>query len=159
MIEDQEIYTMARKRRTSPTLNTAMVRITGMKTIDPALDFGHGLTLAQYEELFQAVQTDLLTYNTMLVSIDALGEQIKIKEAALRAYSERMLMGVTLRYGRGSSEHLRVGGKVRKAKSKRSIAAPPKQTTATSNPIDSLIEVTTNPIEITNGNREMASMN
>ncbi len=111
---------MTRKRRTSATLDKAMARISGMRTVDATMDLGNGLSLAEYEAQFKSVQDELLNYNTMLASIDAIAEQVNIKEAALRAYSERMLMGVTLRYGRGSFEYLQAGGKLRKVPSKRS---------------------------------------
>ena len=111
---------MARLKRKSPALDKATLRISGMRSIDEALDFGNGLSLANYEEHFKALQMELLDYNTMLESIDAMGIAITKKEATLRSYSERILMGITLRYGRGSLEYLQVGGKVRKAPSKRS---------------------------------------
>ena len=111
---------MARLKRTSSALDKATLRISGMRSIDEALDLGNGLSLANYEEHFKALQMELLDYNTMLESIDAMGMAITKKEATLRSYSERILMGITLRYGRGSLEYLQVGGKVRKAPSKRS---------------------------------------
>ena len=111
---------MARLKRTSPALDKATMRISGMRSIDETLDLGNGLSLTMYEAHFKALQMELLDYNTMLTSIDAIGVAVKEKEATLRDYSERMLMGVTSRYGRGSLEYLQAGGKVRKAPAKRS---------------------------------------
>ncbi len=154
---------MPRKRRTSPKLDIAMARIAGLKTIDESLDLGNGVMLAEYETHFKAVQTDLIAYNELLASIDALSVEIKHKETILGAYSERVLMGVTLRYGRGSSEYLRAGGKLRKAPSKRSTS-PAATANATHSPtsnasISALMGGDSSAIEVTNGNSMMAAMN
>lgn len=113
---------MARLKRTSPALDKATMRISGMRSIDETLDLGNSLSLTMYEAHFKALQMELLDYNTMLASIDAISVAVKEKEATLRDYSERMLMGVTSRYGRGSLEYLQAGGKVRKAPAKRSAS-------------------------------------
>ena len=82
---------MARSKRNSEVLDKATMRITGMKTIGEPLDFGNGFTLAEYEARFLALQSQLMSYNEMLDSIDGTATQIELMELELRGYSERML--------------------------------------------------------------------
>jgi hypothetical protein len=155
---------MTRKRRTSSILNKAMVRIAGMRTIDETLELSDGLSLAEYDVHFKALQDELLNYNTVLASIDVLAEQVKQREATLSAYSERMMMGLTLRYGRGSFEYLQVGGKIRKSPGKRSKpattpAATPVTTSAAITPADIAALMNGTAIAMPMGNAVTASMN
>lgn len=119
---------MARLKRNSTELDRATLRIAGMKTIGETLDFGNGLNLAEYEASFLALQNELVTYNEMLESIDRAATQIREREETLRGYSERMLLGVMLRYGKTSLEYRQAGGKIRKSTRKRSTVTPESET-------------------------------
>jgi hypothetical protein len=110
---------MARLKRSSPTLQKALRRIAGMRSISPTLDFGNGLNLTDYDSRIQALQTQLSTYNTLLSTLDEMAGRLSLIEAELRSYSEKMLMSVATRYGKDSLEYVQAGGKQRKNSSRR----------------------------------------
>ncbi|MBW4522814.1 MAG: hypothetical protein KME16_24510 [Scytolyngbya sp. HA4215-MV1] len=113
---------MARAKRGSEALDKATRRIAGMRSMNDPLDFGYGLSLADYENRTQVLQTKLLDYNTKLSELDQIMEQIKLLEQALNGYSEKMLMGVATRYGKQSVEYIQAGGKPRKRATRQSAS-------------------------------------
>jgi hypothetical protein len=114
---------MARRKRISKVLEKASQRISGMRSMSESLDFGNGVSLADYEFQMNDLRATLLDYNTLLSTLDEAARQVKAKEDALRNYTERMLLNTAARYGRESSQYLQAGGKPRVARrSKRSVA-------------------------------------
>ena len=55
-----------RKKSSSLVIAVGLKRAAGMKSIDPALDLGNGLTLASFEASLADVQSKLNAYNTLL---------------------------------------------------------------------------------------------
>ncbi|GAX39257.1 hypothetical protein NIES4075_02080 [Tolypothrix sp. NIES-4075] len=111
---------MARLKRSSIVLDKATLRISGMRSISETLEFGDGLSLAEYERRIQTLQMKLSSYNTMLSTLDEAVGQIELLEEELRNYSEKMLMSVATRYGKNSLQYMQAGGKPRKS-SKRPV--------------------------------------
>jgi hypothetical protein len=101
-------------------LDKATLRISGMRSISETLEFGDGLSLAEYERRIQTLQMKLSSYNTMLSTLDEAVGQIELLEQELRSYSEKMLMSVATRYGKNSLQYMQAGGKPRKS-SKRPV--------------------------------------
>ncbi|MEH2003904.1 hypothetical protein [Nostoc sp.] len=123
---------MARLKRSSPTLEKALRRIAGMRSISSTLEFGNGLSLTNYDSHIQTLQTQLSTYNTLLSSIDEMAGRLSLIEEELRGYSEKMLMSVAARYGKDSLQYVQAGGKQRKKLSRRSSnTQSPSESTAT----------------------------
>ncbi|MCC5622340.1 hypothetical protein [Nostoc sp. CHAB 5715] len=123
---------MARLKRSSPTLEKALRRIAGMRSISPTLEFGNGLNLTDYDSRIQTLQTQLSTYNTLLSSIDEMAGRLSLIEEELGGYSEKMLMSVATHYGKDSLQYVQAGGKSRKKLSRRSSnTQSPSETTAT----------------------------
>ena len=110
---------MARLKRSSPTLEKALRRIAGMRSISLTLEFGNGLSLTNYDSRIQTLQTQLSTY-TLLSSIDEMAGRLSLIEEELRGYSEKMLMSVATHYGKDSLQYIQAGGKPRKKLSRRS---------------------------------------
>lgn len=108
---------MARRRRISKILDNAQTRIAGLKSIDPALDLGNGLTLTAYDTIVSAGLTNLSTYNQALAKLDDLYNALLQSEKEAADMSERMLAGVAARYGKDSSQYEQAGG-VRKSERK-----------------------------------------
>lgn len=106
---------MARLKRSSPTLEKALRRVAGMRSISPTLEFGDGLSLTEYDSRIQTLQTQLSNYNTLLSTLDEMAGRLSLIEAELRSYSEKMLMSVATRYGKDSLEYVQAGGKQRKS--------------------------------------------
>ncbi|MBD2528707.1 hypothetical protein H6G97_03670 [Nostoc flagelliforme FACHB-838] len=123
---------MARLKRSSPTLEKALRRIAGMRSISPTLEFGNGLNLTNYDSRIQTLQIQLSTYNTLLSSIDEMAGRLSLIEEELRGYSEKMLMSVATHYGKDSLQYVQAGGKSRKKLSRRSSnTQSPSESTAT----------------------------
>ncbi|MEH2454257.1 hypothetical protein [Nostoc sp.] len=123
---------MARLKRSSPTLEKALRRIAGMRSISSTLEFGNGLSLTDYDSRILTLQTQLSTYNTLLSTLDEMTGRLSLTEEELRGYSEKMLMSVATRYGKDSLQYVQAGGKQRKNLSRRlSNTQSPSESTAT----------------------------
>ena len=110
---------MARRRRTSDVLETARQRLAGLKSINPAPDFGTALTLVAYETKASAFNTSLDTYNQHLAALDDEQNTIDAAEEDLRDWNRRMLSAAEATYGPDSSEYEAAGG-TRKSERKKS---------------------------------------
>ncbi|WP_315785379.1 hypothetical protein [Fischerella sp. JS2] len=105
---------MSRKKRTSRILEKAELRISGLKAIDPNMDFGDARTLQNMIQLIEQYRTKLDAYNTALAVIDSAKTEMKELEKKLGDLSEKMLIGVAFKYGKDSLEYEMAGG-VRKS--------------------------------------------
>ncbi|MBD2251447.1 hypothetical protein [Nostoc parmelioides] len=118
---------MARHKRSSRILDKAEVRLASVKSINPMLDVGEGLTVKSYTEKIENLRQSLETYNTTLSTIDVLLTQIIEHERDLADYSEKILRGVAYKFGNNSHEYQMAGG-IRKSERKRtfrqSVALP-----------------------------------
>lgn len=114
---------MARLKRSSTVLDKAGRRMAGMRSIDEKLEFGDGLSLAEYSSRIQTLQMQLSSYNTMLSGLDEMAGRVKLLEQDLRSYSEKMLMSVAARYGKDSLEYVQAGGTLRRRTTSR-VATP-----------------------------------
>ena len=101
---------MAFKRKSSQVLADAQQRAVNLKSIAATLDLGSGLTLAAYNAKIAATETALEAYNIQLAKADALGNDFKAVEKALRTLSSRMLAGVGVKHGKDSNEYEMAGG-------------------------------------------------
>jgi hypothetical protein len=101
---------MAFRKRNSKALEHASQRLAGIKSIDPALDLGNGLSVATYVLTIGEADAALEGYNTQLSQADGLQNAFFAKEKALRDVSERMLVGVAAKYGKDSDEYEMAGG-------------------------------------------------
>jgi hypothetical protein len=110
---------MARIKKTSKTLERASIRISGLKSINPTLDLGNGMTVAAYSTKIQETKDLLDAYNTSLSMVDENQNKFLSKEKELKEIHERMLLAVASKYGKDSNEYEKAGG-VRKSERKRS---------------------------------------
>jgi hypothetical protein len=109
---------MARLRRTSPALETFQHRLAGLKSINPAPDFGSSLTMAAYEAKGVGFRTRLNGYNQKIAELDDEQNGVDSDEDELQDFNRRMLSAVEGQYGPDSSEYEAVGG-TRKSERKR----------------------------------------
>jgi hypothetical protein len=105
---------MGRSRRTSKVLEKAMVRLAGIKAINPTLDLGGGLTAVFFDTSVTDVQSKLEAYNQALAVVDEKYNTLIASEQNLNEASERIRAGVAARFGKNSSEYEQAGG-VRKS--------------------------------------------
>lgn len=104
---------MARRKRSSITLEKAERRASGMNSIGADLSFGDDLTLASFWEDINSLRNLQQEYNQQLSSLDNKYNQILLAEKALATKSERLLKAVAVLYGPDSSEYEMAGGKRR----------------------------------------------
>ena len=110
---------MPRRKRSSDTIDKAQRRIAGMRSIDASLDLGNGLTTDTFAALITESQQKLEAYNTALSIVDQTYNDILQAETVLAEYSERMLTGVSSKYGRYSNEYIMAGGTPRRTPRRR----------------------------------------
>lgn len=101
---------MARRKRSSQVVDLALKRLAGLKSINPNLDLGHGLTVAAYSKQLTATVGAIDNYNVMLSKIDDALNHIVDLENELNELNVRMLDAVAAAYGLDSSEYEMVGG-------------------------------------------------
>lgn len=102
---------MARRKRSSPSVDRAETRAAALESIDPALDLGNGLTLASYKTALTATNTRLAAYNTRLSELDGILNELETAEETLDDLSSRMLAGVGVKFGKNTTEYEKAGGK------------------------------------------------
>jgi len=105
---------MPRAKRTSRVLAKAQLRASGLKAIDPNIDFGDNNSLQNMLQQIEQLSTKLDTHNTALAVIDASRTDIEQLEKNLGSLSEKMLLAVAVKYGKDSQEYVMAGG-VRKS--------------------------------------------
>jgi hypothetical protein len=91
-------------------LQKAVRRAAGMKSVDPNLDLGNGLTLSAFSTLIETMRTKENAYNSALANLDKLYREMLQTERELGDMTEHMLMGVGARYGKSSVEYGMAGG-------------------------------------------------
>jgi hypothetical protein len=102
---------MSRMKRSSLVLETARRRLAGLKSINPAPDFGEGMNVANYEAEINAFAVSLNDYNQELAALDEKKIGINTAEENLRIRNRRILRATEARYGPDSSEFAQAGGK------------------------------------------------
>jgi hypothetical protein len=105
---------MSRKKRTSRILEDAELRTSGLKAIDPNIDFGEARNLTNMAQLIERLRSKMDAHNTALIVVDSSKNEIKELEKQLGELSEKMLIGVAFKYGKDSREYEMAGG-VRKS--------------------------------------------
>ncbi|AFY49848.1 hypothetical protein Nos7524_4077 [Nostoc sp. PCC 7524] len=105
---------MSRKKSTSPIIEKVELRCSGLRAIDPNMDFGDGRNLQNMSLIIDKLRTKIDGYNTALAVINSSKNEIKELEKVLGDLSEKMLIGVAFKYGKDSKEYEMAGG-VRKS--------------------------------------------
>ena len=99
-------------------IERARTRLAAVKSIDPALDLGSGITIGNYETAIVSLATNLENYNTTLSTIDDLYNVCIAQITIIRDWNERVLTGVATKFGKNSSQYEMAGGK-RKSEQRR----------------------------------------
>lgn len=101
---------MARRKKTSPILETARLRLAGLKKIDPNLDLGPGLKPSDYEADITGFSDLENEYNGVLAAVDEVQARYAAKELFVRDKNRRILSAIEARFGPDSPEYEMVGG-------------------------------------------------
>ena len=81
-----------------------------MKSIDPDLDLGNGISVKTMEAAIKKVVDGISEYNTLLSQIDQKGNDTEGDIKALNELSSRALKGSEFKYGKESDEYEMFGG-------------------------------------------------
>ncbi len=95
---------MARLRRSSAVLETARLRLSGLKSITPKPVFGAALDLDHYEQDVTAFGAQLDKYNETVSLLDRMQNEIDEAEERLKDKNKRLLAATGAMYGPDSSE-------------------------------------------------------
>lgn len=114
---------MARRKRSSPTLDNARKRLAGLKSIRDKEQLGPRLSIDAYEQRIIAFTAKLSEYNGMLSLLDQLLNELQRDERELQTESARMLAGIGAHFGPDSTEYELAGG-TRKSERKRPVRKP-----------------------------------
>ncbi|WP_046244696.1 hypothetical protein [Hymenobacter terrenus] len=114
---------MAYKARESAPITKAQFRVDGLAAIDPQLDLGETISVAEGSTRVAAAAKTLSDYNKALNAADDLLNQLKKQEKELAAWSSRALSGVKFKYGADSSQYELAGG-IRQSERKKPVRKP-----------------------------------
>jgi hypothetical protein len=114
---------MPRTKRNSDPVDKAAGRLAGLKSINPNLDLGNGLTTKTFADAIETTRQRVAAYNTTLSHLDADRSAMVAAEKALSDLTEKMLIGIAFAYGKDSPEYEMAGG-VRKSQRKRPTRKP-----------------------------------
>jgi hypothetical protein len=101
---------MGRLTRQSAALKKADDRAKAMQEHNVALDLGNGISLAQYLVKVEALRIQLEAYNALIAELDRMLEAIVAAENEINDFSENILMGVAVMYGKQSKQYSDIGG-------------------------------------------------
>jgi hypothetical protein len=113
---------MSRRKRTSRALEKAELRSSGLKAIDPSMNFGDARNLQNLTQLIEQYRTKIDAYNTALAVIDSSKTEMEELEKTLSDLTEKMLIGVAFKYGKDSREYEMAGGVRKSDRIRRSTA-------------------------------------
>jgi hypothetical protein len=109
---------MPRAKRSSIIIEKAEKRLASIKSINPKLDLGKGVTVSTFAELIETTRRRVEAYNTSLSLVDADLAALQAAEKTLSDYTEKVLLGIAFEYGKDSPEYEMAGG-TRKSQRKR----------------------------------------
>jgi hypothetical protein len=89
----------------SKVLDQVQLRLSALKSIDPDLDLGDGLTIRSVTEQVQETRTDIDQYNTEASVIKQKYKTIREKEGKIADLSDRIVDGIAFKFGRKSDEY------------------------------------------------------
>jgi hypothetical protein len=114
---------VARPKRSSRLISKAEKRLAGLKSINPRLDLGEGLSVETFTTCITDLRRKIKDYNQALSTIDALRIEVNQAEQTLGEVFEKALLLVAARYGKNSLEYAKAGG-VRSTERKRPVRRP-----------------------------------
>ena len=118
---------MARQRKmVSARVSDAEARLANLKSIDPALNMGTGLTIAAFQTAISDSRTAVDVYNQTLALADSQANDIVQKDKIVQDISVRMLAAVGAKYGYDSDEYEQAGGTRKSERAKPVRSAKPK---------------------------------
>lgn len=114
---------MTRKKRTSRILEKAEIRLSGLKAVDPVMDFGDSRSLVNMMLQMDKLRDRIEDYNRALAVIDSSKKEIDELEKSLGDLTDKMLIGVAFKYGKDSHQYEMAGGMRKSERIRKSSAS------------------------------------
>ena len=99
-----------KKRSTSPELEKAQHRLSGIQQFENKFDFGNGLTEDAYMQSMQKVADLTAQNNDLLTKVDGISTALDQAEHDLGILSSRLLNAIGGKYTHDSIEYEKAGG-------------------------------------------------
>ncbi len=99
-----------KNQRTSIALTQAEKRLTGLKAINPDLDFGNDRSIAKLNLQTTELRSKLAEYNDAIALLETRKKEIRNLEKGINDLSSILLKGVGFEYGQDSDEYEMAGG-------------------------------------------------
>jgi hypothetical protein len=115
---------MAYRTRTSAILEKAQKRNLAIQSIDPNLNMGEGVSVAEFSASIAETQAKVDRYNLAISTLTQLHGEMMASEKALANQHERMLNSVSGKFGRDSVQYEMAGGRKRLGKRKTKATSP-----------------------------------
>ena len=106
----------------SSVLDKSKAQLAGLKSIDAALDLGHGLDVVSHEKELLELDKEISALNTFSATFAARVKALKVSIKTLNEKVSRRSSAVVAKYGKESEEYVKIGGK-RPSERKRSSPA------------------------------------
>ena len=100
-----------KKRKSSKHVDIAQNRIEGIRQVDPEMDFGNGISIAEYQKRIDDVRETMKAYNSLMTQADGLLFDLDSKVHEIQLYNTRILNSVGGKYGYDSIPYEMAGGK------------------------------------------------
>lgn len=101
---------MGRQKKKSAALLKAQERLAGLRSIDPKLDFGNGISIASFTREIDSLKKSIDDYNALLFAADDAANAIEQKEREMIISAENVLLSVKVKFGKDSSQYELAGG-------------------------------------------------
>jgi hypothetical protein len=96
---------MLQEKVNSHVVTTAQLGIDKIRSIDPKLDLGNGLTLDKFADNVKMTQAAIARYNTAAAELANMNRAMRAQETGLRKDLNRLVMGVGAKYGEASTQY------------------------------------------------------
>jgi hypothetical protein len=93
------------EQRKSATIEKALLDLANLKSIDPTLDLGDGLSIEAMTGLVEDARQAIETLNMATIAISNNRRLIQEKESAIVDLSARLRLGIGSKFGRKSEEY------------------------------------------------------
>ncbi len=101
---------MGRQKKKSAALLKAQGRLAGLRSIDPKLDFGNGISITSFAKEVDSLGKSIDDYNALLFAADDAANAIEQQERKMIILAENVLLSVKVKFGKDSSQYEMAGG-------------------------------------------------
>ncbi len=85
-------------------------RLANIKSIDPNLDLGNGVSVPAFDKAIQKYHSDKLVYKTQIAASKGTMAALVDNEVQIRDLNQHLLIGIAAKYGLNSEEYAIAGG-------------------------------------------------